>query len=134
MTVKVDGHAWVDADLTLYQRALSNLLSNALATRARQHRDDRLRGAGRCDDDRRVGYSPASRPSTSERSSSASIVSIRPGTTRRRGRAGAAIVRSIMDNHGGECGVDSDPGRRTTFWLRFPRRPVELKRPAALPT
>ena len=31
VTVKVDGHAWVDADLTLYQRALSNLLSNALA-------------------------------------------------------------------------------------------------------
>ncbi|MBR7938205.1 heavy metal sensor histidine kinase, partial [Burkholderia cenocepacia] len=30
VTVKVDGHAWVDADLTLYQRALSNLLSNAL--------------------------------------------------------------------------------------------------------
>ena len=58
------------------------------------------------------------------------IVSIRPGTTRRRDGA-AAIVRSIMDNHGGECGVDSDPGRRTTFWLRFPRRPVELKRPAA---
>ncbi|OXH93726.1 hypothetical protein CA830_05740, partial [Burkholderia multivorans] len=39
---------------------------------------------------------------------------------------GLAIVRSIMDNHGGECGVDSEPGRRTTFWLRFPRRPAAI--------
>ena len=136
VTVKVDGHAWVDADLTLYQRALSNLLSNALAYAPRGSivTIDCVEQGGATT----IAVSdtgPASRPSTSERSSSASIVSIRPGTTRRRGRGWeTAIVRSIMDNHGGECGVDSDPGRRTTFWLRFPRRPVELKRPAALPT
>ncbi|WP_375165632.1 ATP-binding protein, partial [Burkholderia thailandensis] len=33
---------------------------------------------------------------------------------------GLAIVRSIMANHGGTCGVDSEPHVRTTFWLKFP--------------
>ncbi|MCS6474321.1 ATP-binding protein, partial [Burkholderia thailandensis] len=33
---------------------------------------------------------------------------------------GLAIVRSIMENHGGTCGVDSEPHVRTTFWLKFP--------------
>ncbi|WP_080435678.1 TolC family protein [Burkholderia ubonensis] len=44
---------------------------------------------------------------------------------------GLAIVRSIMDNHGGECGVDSEPGKRTTFWLRFPHRVAVEKPPRA---
>ncbi|WP_157378910.1 TolC family protein [Burkholderia ubonensis] len=44
---------------------------------------------------------------------------------------GLAIVRSIMDNHGGECGVDSKPGKRTTFWLRFPHRVAVAKPPRA---
>lgn len=44
---------------------------------------------------------------------------------------GLAIVRSIMDNHGGECGVDSEPGKRTTFWLRFPHRVAVAKPPRA---
>lgn len=44
---------------------------------------------------------------------------------------GLAIVRSIMDNHGGECGVDSEPGKRTTFWLRFPHRVAVAKSPRA---
>ena len=87
VTVKVDGHAWVDADLTLYQRALSNLLSNALAYAPRGSivTIDCVEQGGATT----IAVSdtgPASRPSTSERSSSASIVSIRPGTTRRRGR------------------------------------------------
>lgn len=44
---------------------------------------------------------------------------------------GLAIVRSIMDNHGGEYGVDSEPGKRTTFWLRFPHRVAVAKPPRA---
>ncbi|WP_157635191.1 TolC family protein [Burkholderia ubonensis] len=44
---------------------------------------------------------------------------------------GLAIVRSIMDNHGGECGVDSEPGKRTTFWLHFPHRVAVAKPPRA---
>ncbi|WP_080415057.1 TolC family protein [Burkholderia ubonensis] len=44
---------------------------------------------------------------------------------------GLAIVRSIMDNHGGECGVDSEPGKRMTFWLRFPHQVAVAKPPRA---
>jgi two-component system heavy metal sensor histidine kinase CusS len=33
---------------------------------------------------------------------------------------GLAIVKSIMRLHGGDAGVTSEPGRLTTFTLRFP--------------
>lgn len=33
---------------------------------------------------------------------------------------GLAIVKSIMHEHGGDCGVESEPGVRTAFSLRFP--------------
>ncbi|RQS24407.1 heavy metal sensor histidine kinase [Burkholderia sp. Bp8998] len=133
VSVKVDGYAWVDADLTLYQRALSNLLSNALA------------------------YAPRGSVVTIDCSEQGGVTTIAvsdtgPGIDAQHvGRIferfyrvdpsrhdsasgtglGLAIVRSIMDNHGGECGVASDPGRRTTFWLRFPQRPPVV--PKAVP-
>jgi signal transduction histidine kinase len=39
------------------------------------------------------------------------------------------VVRRIVDAHGGEIGVRSEPGRGTCFTLRFkatPTPPVEL--------
>jgi len=33
---------------------------------------------------------------------------------------GLAIARRIMQEHGGEIGVDSDPGRGARFWIRLP--------------
>jgi two-component system OmpR family sensor kinase len=33
---------------------------------------------------------------------------------------GLAIVASIVDEHGGRCGVDSEPGVGSTFWIELP--------------
>jgi signal transduction histidine kinase len=34
---------------------------------------------------------------------------------------GLAIVRGIAEAHDGQAGVDNDPGRGATFWIRLPR-------------
>jgi signal transduction histidine kinase len=33
---------------------------------------------------------------------------------------GLAITRKIVEQHGGTVGVESSPGRGTTFWLDLP--------------
>ncbi|KWA27065.1 heavy metal sensor histidine kinase [Burkholderia territorii] len=126
VTVKVDGYAWVDADLTLYQRALSNLLSNALAYAPRG-------SVVTIDCSEQAGATTIAVSDTGPGIDAQHVARIferfyRVDPSRHNSASGTglglAIVRSIMDNHGGECGVDSDPGRRTTFWLRFPQRPA----------
>ncbi|WP_322084067.1 heavy metal sensor histidine kinase [Burkholderia sp. BCC1972] len=136
VTVRVDGHAWVDADLTLYQRALSNLLSNALtyAPRGSVVTIDCVEQRGATT----IAVSDTGPGIAAEHVGRIFERFYRVDPSRHNSASGTglglAIVRSIMDNHGGECGVDSDPGRRTTFWLRFPRRPAEPNRPAAIST
>ncbi|MET1534210.1 heavy metal sensor histidine kinase [Burkholderia sola] len=136
VTVKVDGHAWVDADLTLYQRALSNLLSNALtyAPRGSVVTIDCVEQGGATT----IAVSDTGPGIPAEHVGRIFERFYRIDPSRHNSASGTglglAIVRSIMDNHGGECGVDSEPGRRTTFWLRFPRRPAEPERPAAVST
>ncbi|ONI96154.1 heavy metal sensor histidine kinase [Burkholderia cenocepacia] len=136
VTVKVDGHAWVDADLTLYQRALSNLLSNALtyAPRGSVVTIDCVEQGGATT----IAVSDTGPGIAAEHVGRIFERFYRVDPSRHNSASGTglglAIVRSIMDNHGGECGVDSEPGRRTTFWLRFPRRPAEPQRPAAIST
>ncbi|CAB3748284.1 histidine kinase [Burkholderia sp. MSh2] len=135
VTVKVDGHAWVDADLTLYQRALSNLLSNALAYAPRGSvvTIDCVEQGGATT----IAVSDTGPGIAAEHVGRIFERFYRVDPSRHNSASGTglglAIVRSIMDNHGGECGVDSEPGRRTTFWLRFPRLPAEPARPAATP-
>ncbi|WP_341318871.1 heavy metal sensor histidine kinase [Paraburkholderia sp. IMGN_8] len=124
VTIEVKGSGTVCADLLLYQRALSNLLSNALAHApkgstitidCREESDSTTIAVS--DTGPGIGAQHLTRiferfyrvdPS---RHNSASGTGL-----------GLAIVKSIMDSHGGRCGVESAPHVRTAFWLRFPRR------------
>ncbi|MFM0187964.1 heavy metal sensor histidine kinase [Paraburkholderia nemoris] len=124
IAIEVKGHGVVQADLLLYQRLLSNLLSNALAYAPKgstiaiectQQADSTTitvsdTGLGIEDPHLDRLFERFYRVDPSRRDSAS-------GTG-----LGLAIVRSIMDSHGGQCGVESEPDVRTAFWLRFPRR------------
>jgi two-component system heavy metal sensor histidine kinase CusS len=131
VSIRVDGQACVYADLTLYQRALSNLLSNALTYAPRgsiviidcaeqgEAATIAVSDTGPGIDAQHVGriFERFYRVDPSRHNSAS-------GTG-----LGLAIVRSIMDNHAGACGVDSRPGKYTTFWLRFPSQSTGPKQP-----
>jgi two-component system heavy metal sensor histidine kinase CusS len=123
VTVRIDAHATVYADRDLFRRAVSNLLSNALR------------------------YTPAGatlslRAETTQAGVSVSVENPGPGIAlvhldkvfdrfyrvdRSRSDSanstglGLSIVKSIMDLHGGDVLVASEPGGLTRFTLRFPR-------------
>jgi two-component system heavy metal sensor histidine kinase CusS len=122
VTIVVSGCATVRANLLLYQRALSNLLSNALAHAPRGSTvsvDCREEGgvAEIAVTDAGAGIEGKHVERVFERF-------YRVDPSRRNSGSGTglglAIVKSIMESHGGQCGVESQPGARTTFWLRFP--------------
>ncbi|MGZ2748168.1 heavy metal sensor histidine kinase [Burkholderia stagnalis] len=122
VTIRVDGAGTVRADVLLFQRALSNLLSNAIAHAPRDttiHID-----CTQTDDattitvsDAGPGIADAHRERIFER-----FYRVDPARHNSASGTGLglAIVRSIMQSHGGECGVESEPHVRTAFWLRFP--------------
>lgn len=126
VTIEVLGQGTVQADLLLYQRALSNLITNALSHAPRGSKitlectqTDRATTIAVSDTGPGIGEQHRERiferfyRVDPARHNSASGTGL-----------GLAIVRSIMENHEGECGVDSKPHVRTTFWLRFPRQTV----------
>ncbi|WP_137909971.1 MULTISPECIES: heavy metal sensor histidine kinase [unclassified Burkholderia] len=120
--IRVDGAASVWADTLMYQRALSNLLSNALAHAPRGTVIDvECRHTANSTtisvSDRGPGIAPPHLDRIFDRFYRADPA--RHDSASGTG-LGLAIVRSIMHNHGGECGVVSEPHVRTTFWLRFP--------------
>ncbi|MDQ7982121.1 heavy metal sensor histidine kinase [Paraburkholderia sp. SARCC-3016] len=122
----VRGAGVVYGNPLLFQRALSNLLSNALAHAPQGSTVDiHCLATGNGDtmltvSDAGPGIEAAHRARIFERfyRTDPARHNLASGT----GGAGLglAIVRSIMQLHGGECGVESEPHVRTTFWLKFP--------------
>lgn len=112
------------ADRMLLQRAVGNLIGNALAHTpaggaillSAQPQDERVRiGVA----DTGCGIDPLHLPHLFERFYRAD-----PARSRARGGLGLglALVRNIVRLHGGEVGVESAPGQGTRIWLDLPRR------------
>ncbi|MDR3101524.1 MAG: heavy metal sensor histidine kinase [Paraburkholderia sp.] len=130
--LEVCGEGRLQADLMLYQRALSNLLSNALA-----HAPQGSKIVIECEpsgsgvlvkvSDTGPGIDAEHREKIFERfyRVDPSRRNAAPGNGGSAGTGlGLAIVKSIMESHGGTCGVESEPHVRTTFWLHFPARQI----------
>ncbi|MCL5965907.1 MAG: heavy metal sensor histidine kinase [Deltaproteobacteria bacterium] len=122
--VTCHGTGTVHADPTLFRRAVSNILSNALrhtppggkvaiSVREREDRSTEvvIRDTG-------AGIAPDDLPRIFDRfhRSAGSRADYPEGTG-----LGLAIVKSIMDLHGGGCRITSEPDQGTVVTLVFPR-------------
>lgn len=118
----VEGDASVSADAVLVRRAISNLVSNALAHVVNGHVTIAIAPTGDggatvevIDDG--SGISPEDLPRVTDRF----FRSHRARSSGRQGSGlGLAIVKSIMELHDGSIDLASTPGRGTTVTLRFP--------------
>lgn len=122
ITVAVKGTAAVTADRLLVQRAITNLVSNAIrhaysnstvsVVIAQEDGNATLKVTNKGD-----GIAPAHLERIFDR-----FYRIDSGRARRDGGTGLglAIVRSIMSTHGGSVTVRSSQGGETTFTLTFP--------------
>jgi two-component system heavy metal sensor histidine kinase CusS len=123
ITVFCEGSAKLNADQLLFQRAVSNLVSNALQYTPRggtvtisvREADDRhvevsVKDTG-------IGIASEDLPNIFDRFYRASSGRSRhpEGTG-----LGLPIVKSIMDLHGGTVHIQSEPGKGTIVTLRFP--------------
>ncbi|EGH94971.1 heavy metal sensor histidine kinase [Pseudomonas syringae] len=124
ITLQVHGAAKVSGDKLMIQRAISNLLSNAIrhglagsiiTITLDTHEDEvwlAVRNAG-------DGIDADHLPRLFDR-----FYRVHVSRARQQGGTGLglAIVRSIMSLHEGQVTVQSEPGQFTTFNLIFPRR------------
>jgi two-component system heavy metal sensor histidine kinase CusS len=125
ITVDLQGSGTVSADPRLFQRAVGNIISNALHytgegghlsividTLPEGSVSLNIRDSG-------IGISPAELPSVFDRF-------YRSQSTRHLHHQGSglglAIVLSIMELHGGTVSIASEPGKGTSVTLRFPRQ------------
>ncbi|MGN2434477.1 heavy metal sensor histidine kinase [Pseudomonas syringae] len=124
ITLQVHGAAKVSGDKLMIQRAISNLLSNAIRhglagsviTITLDTREDEVWLAVRNAGD---GIDADHLPRLFDR-----FYRVHVSRARQQGGTGLglAIVRSIMSLHEGQVTVQSEPGQFTTFNLIFPRR------------
>ncbi|HZZ04910.1 heavy metal sensor histidine kinase, partial [Paraburkholderia sp.] len=126
--IVVTGKASFEGDVLLVQRALSNLVSNALTHAPRGsvvelHCAEQIRYAQLSVSDSGAGIAEPHLKRIFDRFYR--VDPARYNSARGTG-LGLAIVKSIMNEHQGECGVESIPHVYTTFSLRFPKRPTAL--------
>lgn len=117
-----EGEGRVAADRILAQRAIANLLSNAIRhTPPRGEIRVTIVAAGDAMELRVSNPGPGIPPEHLERVFDRfyQVDGARQGSDAGAG-LGLAIVKSIMHLHGGDARVASEPGRLTTFTLRFP--------------
>lgn len=123
LTIEVNGKAAVTADSVLFRQALTNLVSNAIvhseahgAIRVELDRDGNASHVRVIDQG--VGIDPQHLPHLFDR-----FYRVDPARSRGRGQGtglGLAIVKSIVELHGGGVEVQSQPGAGTRVILRFP--------------
>ncbi|MGC5698669.1 heavy metal sensor histidine kinase [Pseudomonas sp. NFXW11] len=123
LQLHLDGDAWVLGDRLMLQRAISNLLSNAIR-HSPEHSCIELRierqeqTVSLCVSNPGPGIGASHLPHLFER-----FYRVDSGRTRVEGGTGLglAIVRSIMTLHGGRAEASSIPQQLTEFRLVFPR-------------
>ncbi|TWI48256.1 two-component system heavy metal sensor histidine kinase CusS [Pseudomonas duriflava] len=119
----ITGEAQIEGDRIMVQRAISNLLSNAIrhapsGSRVSiqiSHQEDTV---SLCVENPGAGIAPEHLPHLFERFYR--VDGERVHDQRRTG-LGLAIVRSIMSLHQGSVGANSTPGHNTVFCLYFPK-------------
>lgn len=126
--IVVTGNASFEGDVLLVQRALSNLVSNALTHAPRGsmvelHCAERVHYAQLSVSDSGAGITEPHLKRIFDRFYR--VDPARHNSARGTG-LGLAIVKSIMNEHQGECSVESIPHVHTTFSLRFPKQPTAL--------
>jgi two-component system heavy metal sensor histidine kinase CusS len=123
LIVDADEDLWAGLDRTLLQRAISNLVANALdhtpqggrATLTARRDDGELRVDVA---DTGCGIPPEHLPRVFDR-----FYRVDASRSARSGRLGLglALVKSIVDLHDGSVEIASEPGQGTTVTLRIPR-------------
>src|SRR5437899_9785330 len=124
VTISCSGNGEVYADPDLFERALANLLDNALRftpengsiqiTLSDHEADFEVAVSDSC-----CGIAPEQLPRVFDRfyRAESSRSSVGAGL-------GLALVTSIVDLHGGSATIQSEIGSGTTVTLRFPKQPV----------
>jgi len=125
--IVVSGHAHFHGDVPLVQRALSNLISNALSHAPRGsivnvQCAERRRHAQLSVSDCGAGIASPHLERIFDR-----FYRVDPSRHNSAGGTGLglAIVKAIMDEHQGEYSVESVAHERTTFSLHFPKHPLQ---------
>jgi len=124
VTISCSGNGEVYADPDLFERALANLLDNALRFTPENGSIQITLSDHEADfevavSDSGCGIAPEHLPRVFDRFYRAESSRSSDGAG-----LGLALVKSIVDLHGGSATIQSEIGSGTTVTLRFPKQPV----------
>ena len=124
ITISCSGNGEIYADTDLFERAVGNLLDNALRFTA-EHGSIRI-GLSKHNTDFEVTVSDNGCGIAAEHLPRVFDRFYRAESSRSSDGAGLglALVKSIVELHGGSASVQSQPGRGTTVTLTFPNKPL----------